>query len=234
MKLLDVLEKLEDIIKNNFYENLLKGNINGAKKTTGYMASLMPAINKELNDIAKNLKEHEIAGDFEVTRKELQKKFIELISLIDKELKNIDNKIFQEDPALWQGLLKETFQEPTTIIIINIHKLYDFFAKLKKISTEESVPSVATEQYKKIKYKKKVYSDNLSTIYKAERKICRTIFLGNFYNRKITGKIKSGPWEKFYHIHLPMPLGDHRIVYLWDGKQVIFYTIGTHKELGIS
>src|SRR3989344_6430061 len=107
MKLLDVLEKLEDIIKNNFYENLLKGNINGAKKTTGYMASLMPAINKELNDIAKNLKEHEIAGDFEVTRKELQKKFIELISLIDKELKNIDNKIFQEDPALWQGLLKE-------------------------------------------------------------------------------------------------------------------------------
>src|SRR3989344_7641901 len=105
MKLLDTLENLGDLIKNNFYENLFKGNINEARKTACYITSLMPAINEELNDIAKTIKEPDAARDFVVTRKELQEKFIGFISLVDKELKNIDNKTFLEDPVLWKELL---------------------------------------------------------------------------------------------------------------------------------
>ena len=229
MKLLDTLENLGDLIKNNFYENLLKGNINEARKTACYITSLMPAINKELNDIAKTIKEPDAARDFVVTRKELQEKFIGFISLVDKELKNIDNKTFQEDPVLWKELLKETFSDITNQLWMIIEKLIQIVNREK-----EKEMRLYTKKYTNIKSRVKAYIDNQDKINKIEYKIIEQIANNNLKNPKITGRIKSGPWKGFYHAHLPMPLGDHRIVYSWNDKKILFCMIGTHKELEIS
>jgi len=36
------------------------------------------------------------------------------------------------------------------------------------------------------------------------------------------------------HAHIPEPLGNHRILYLFESGTITFLSIGTHDELGLS
>lgn len=231
MDLLNTLKDLRRIISEDFYKRLLEGKISDAKNTGNYIISLISDIIKDLDKIieAAELNTNSLSD----AKKELQKKTIEFKNLIESELKNIDEKIFREDQAVWEELLEDEFGNIINQLLLAINKIYSIMSNLDHESKEDK--PISTKRYLKLKFNKKVYADNLTTIEEAERKICKRVALLDFSNPKITGKIKSGKWKGFLHAHLPMPLGDHRIIYTINNKnKVVLLDIGTHKELGIS
>ncbi len=228
MELLNALKNLEKIISEDFYKRLLEGKIDDAKNTGNYVISLISDIIKDLDKLieAAELNTNSLSD----AKNELQKKTIEFKSLIEREFKDVDEKTFSEDPAVWKELLEDIFRKPTEQLLLSVDEIYTI---INKSDVKEENEPIYTKGYLKIK-SKTAYFDNADIIKKVEKKIRQRLFLGDFSNPDITGEIKSGSWKKFRHAHLPMPLGDHRIVYLWNGKKLVFYTIGTHKELGIS
>ncbi len=229
MSLLKLISKLLQVLEEDFYKRLLNGKIEKAKAGINYTSYLILNIQNELTKIIDNV---DIKEDLPNLKRELQEKFAEWRYIIEKELEGVSDKDFEEDPAIWIRLFEESIKKPTNNLLLIVKRLYGIIDK-KNISPAQQVQVISTGSYDNIKYRKKVYNDNLNTINKIEKKICEKISSRDHSNGQITGKIKSGRWRGFLHAHLPMPLGNHRIVYLFNGKEIILLAIGTHKELEI-
>lgn len=230
MDLPESTSKLQQAI-GDFYRRLLNGDIEKAKASSNYISNLVSNIQNELARKIATTNDENIIN----LRRELQEKFADWKLLVEKELEGISNKDFEEDPVTWRKLFEDSFKELTNKLSLIIQRLCSLINEdLRDISSSQQTQGTPTENYNNIKYNKKVYSNNLSIINDVETKIRERISLRDYNNKKITGEIKSGPWKGFRHAHLPMPLGDHRIVYKVEGKNVIFHNIDTHKNLGIS
>lgn len=232
--LIDDLNQLIVSIEVDFYQRLINGDMKKARASSDYITSLILEIQKNLVQKIKMTTDPDIVGGLVSINNDLRENFTKWKALVDEDLKGISGKDFQEDPKSWYELLKDTFQKPTDQLLIVVTRLCALINKLERLNTEEYIEGIPTEHYNEIKFGRKVYANNLKIINGVEKKICERISIGDFNNRKITGKIQSGPWKDCLHAYLPMPLGDHRIVYNIDKKKVIFLAIGTHKGLGIS
>lgn len=236
MKLLELISKSLQVIEEDFYKRLLNGGIEKAKASSNFSSSFILDIQKELVKIIIITNDENVKEDLINTARELQQKFAEWKSLVDRELKGVSDKDFEKDSGTWRSLLEDMLKDPTNKLSITLNRLYKLIYDFKEREKdkEEIADRRYENKYKKTKFGKNVYLENLDKIEEVEDNVCRKIFLNDFSDRTIIGKIFSGPWKDHLHAYLPPPLGNHRIVYKIEEKKVIFCAVGTHNELGIN
>lgn len=229
MKIIE-LKELKEQISTRFYNHLIKGEVKEAKAVLEFSVKLFRELNKSIPAIIHKLEENS-ADQLNALWKKFEASFCEFRALAEKEL-DITEQIFKDDPEVWKELLSSTFKEN----IDNISALLNNIDSLLEIpiSVEEPLPMFEySPRYSTQKEKDNLYSRYANRINDMEYKI-RFYLSKRITNKKgITQKIKTGRWKEFYHAYLPEPMGNHRIVYSWNGKIIRFEIIGTHKELGI-
>ncbi len=229
------LNLLESLLKQ-FYERMIDGKITDAKgtlnfvfKTFGELRALIPAIIQSLEeDKAKQLNDSWQA---------LQTAIIAFKILTDKEL-NITEQAFAEDTETWKELLSGIFKEKVDMLCSLLNAIH-IIAK-SPIKPEQKVPPFEYDsKYTKLKERHNLYSQHIEEINRTELKILRYVGESLRNNGRIieiqglSDVIQTGNYRGNFHADLPKPMGDHRIVYSYDGKRVTFKVIGKHKELGI-
>ncbi|MBS3170310.1 hypothetical protein J4223_00855 [Candidatus Woesearchaeota archaeon] len=85
------------------------------------------------------------------------------------------------------------------------------------------------------KLKKKTYLDNLKLIKNIETKIINYLQTTTErpYKNNLAKYIIMGKYKGYFHAWIPRPIDNHRIVYKFEDKKIIFWDIGTHNELGL-
>lgn len=223
------LSLLESLLKQ-FYERMIDGKITDAKgkltfvfKTFGELRTLIPAMIQSLEENkAKQLNDSWLA---------LQTALIDFKILTDKEL-SITERTFAEDPETWKELLSGVFKEKIDALCLVLERINDL---LKTPPQSKILPPFEYSQgYAKLKEKDNLYSQYTERITAVEEKIRFYVSKGWFDVPGVTQKIKTGRWRGWRHADLPRPMGDHRIVYSWDDKRVLFKIMDTHKRLGIA
>ena len=181
------------------------------------------------------LKEDQFAKieDFATLRDLFQDAFTAWTTRFVSDVTQFNRTDFSQNPEDWQELFKEAFSVPVTHLLFALQKLTSLVEK-KSLTKQQPVlvPYEYTPKYSECK-KLNAYAKNSELIKKVEMKILQFITAVDFRQQHITGRILSGSWTGHLHAHIPAPLGDHRIVYIWTGKKVVFETIETHKQLGI-
>lgn len=124
MKLLELISKLSQVIEEDFYKRLLNGDIEKAKASSNFSSSLTLDIQKELVRIIETTNDENVKEDLIDTVRELQEKFAEWKSLVDRELKGISDEDFEKDPGTWRMLFEDTFKEPTNKLLAILNKLH--------------------------------------------------------------------------------------------------------------
>ena len=216
------LKEIRKILKQ-FHKLLVRGKINIAKalwqqipKTLNAYTSQTqnPELSKLYPDLIKNLTAY--GGEFARQRETISKKFSELPSEDE----------YRKDPKTWKALLKYEFRRD----IANLVLLAKY---VEKTLQRFPITPIYTKGYVD-KKQKSTYAENEKLILRSEKKILNYLSAGILRNGW-AGMIDSGPWTGFWHADLPYPLDNHRIVYAYDPSKrtVTFYTIGTHKELGL-
>lgn len=231
--LIDDLNQLVVSIKVDFYQRLINGDVEKAKESlffiVGYSYDFQ---NKWLNE-KRNLPHIDtnkiINTDNIMT--ELYNKINELNVFSKKQLQNLRNKEFTEDPKTWKILLTEEFESIVNEILELINITKEKLSSIEKERQQKRILIQYTKQY--IEFKTSRSSDEQEIIKKTEEKI-RIYLEKKIYMKGVTDKILTGPWKDYLHSQLSGKLGYYRIVYLYEKNTLKFIIIGTKKELGIN
>lgn len=211
-----------------FYGRLIDGKIEQAKNTLDFAFKIFNELRAIIPAIIQNSKGTDTNQTNDLWQT-IQTTLIEFKLLADKEL-NITDQTFAEDPEIWKTLLSNVFKEK----IDQICSLLAWLDNLFKGPIRPKLPPVEySPKYQKLKEKNNLYSQNKEKINEIEYKIRDFLSRGKTNKKGVTQIIQTGPYAGSYHADLPTPMGDHRIVYSWDGKKVVFKTMDTHKHLGI-
>ncbi|MBI4149948.1 hypothetical protein HY488_00935 [Candidatus Woesearchaeota archaeon] len=157
----------------------------------------------------------------------------------ERDMRGVTNGDFRGDETYYLQMIKELAVPVIDRLQTIANRLVKDLGALKIIEQQKEsrlLHILKTLRYKSLR-EKSPYKDHVEIIDYIEDKIGDFINRNDFSNRKVTGRIlQTGtPYDGMLHAWLPMPLGDHRIVYTWDVKTrtITYITIGTHKELGL-
>ncbi len=160
------------------------------------------------------------------------------MTFFDKDIAGVTNGDFHGDPAYYTTMFREhafpLFDEARQLTAKLVRTLGEL-QLVEKQRESRLMTIVKTDRYKRLS-EKIPYRDHLDLIDYVENKIEDFLSRDEYSNRKVTGQVITGPYQGNLHAWLPMPLGNHRIVYTWDTKTRIltYLTIGTHQELGLT
>ncbi len=230
------LKTLKEQLQTGFYKRLINGKIKEAKDSLKFIFAAFRELNKIIPKLIKKLEE-DSANQLNILWQKFKNLFYEFQALAEKEL-SITEQTFNEDPEVWKELLSSTFKrkiDELNSLLDNINNILEV-----SVSAEEPFPLLEySPKYAQQKEKDNRYSQYENVINRVESKIQTFIAesiktKGRIIERKrISEVIQTGDWKGGYHAYLPEPMGNHRIVYSWNGKIVRFEIIGTHKQLGI-
>ncbi len=231
--LIEDLNQLIVSIKVDFYQRLIEGEIEKAKESlffiVGYAYDFQNKWLNEKRDIT-NVDINKI-NDANNIITELCNKINELNILSKKDLQNLRNKEFTEDPKNWKVLLTEEFESIVNKILELIDVTKENILAIEKEKQQKRILIQYTKQY--IEFKTSRSSDEQEIINKTEEKI-RIYLEKKIYMKGITDKILTGPWKGYLHSQLSGKLGYYRIIYSYEKNTLKFIIIGTKKELGIN
>jgi mRNA-degrading endonuclease YafQ of YafQ-DinJ toxin-antitoxin module len=235
----DSLSDLDSVIEKLFYQNLVAGKVDAAKKTLAYIKNRSDALKSNW---------FYLRADFEKIDSEKSEIFTSLMLNIDnklRELQNIaksalgelNNEEFAKDPETWKGVLISEFKQLVEDIVSLLGAAKTQFGELEELKNNPQKNLIALEYLDRYNAeKKKLDASAQKLVSDAEYKIQSALAAGKYNARKITDKILSGDWKGHWHAWLPKPLGAWRIVYLWDAakRKIIFETVDTKTNLGIN
>ena len=224
------LKLLKEQLKTGFYKRLINGEIKQAKTTLEFAYRIFRELNKLLPPIISKLEENS-EKKINILWNSFKTSFYEFQALAEKEL-DLTEEIFKEDVETWQELLSGVFKNKIDELCSLLEIINDLL-KVQVVINDSAIIVTYDPKYSKQKNKDNLYLQHKKEIKRVELQIVDSLSK-NIKNKKgITQKIKTGTWKDYYHAHLPEPMGNHRIVYSWDGKVILFKIIGTHKQLGI-
>lgn len=239
---MDEFEALKEQLRRGFYERLLVGKINEAKVALKFILKSFREINAFFPQQIEDLKEIDeaLSNELRTIWQNLENKMYCLQALAEKEL-NIPEEEVKADLNTWKDLFIDAFKEIIDTEIALINRINVILQEAEAFPKKEPLPKYKySPKYAKQKDRDNLYSQHKEKIDNVELKILRhvrdSMRTGNKLReiQGISGKIKTGDWAGHYHADLPYPMGDHRIVYSWNGQIVHFEIMGTHKELGIA
>jgi len=233
-------DRLADAVKVQFYQRLIGGLVDESKRTMPFILGMVANIIKGWRSQKESFEgiDADMISKLDSLISEISHKSNELQSAVER-LSSLTSDEFAKDPETWKGLLKSEFEALTTDTISLLDTAKSTLENLerKKNQAETLQKRLAGfEHLEKYKTAKAGLGPQAQqTVNAVEIKIRDYLSRGLLFNKKVTDKIKTGPWAGYLHAWLPRPYDDYRIVFSWNSKlkRVIFETIDRHKELGI-
>ncbi len=237
--MLPTLEALHAALLGSFYKSLAKGNIKDAMRAVQYSNIQFTYISENLHVYVAEMQPlyPEEVKTINSNWEALRLLFKEWNDKVNEHLRTITEEDVMSDPEIFTRLLREEFVKIikdmaacTRTIIKQIKSIHEK-SKVKPLPTTKY-----TKQYLRLKQSKKTYMENVRIINRTELKVREFLRDNRLFEKAVTQVILTGPWVGHLHAYLSDPIGNHRIVYIFDRDKntVLFEILGTHKELGIS
>jgi hypothetical protein len=221
----------------DFYKYLLQGRIRDAKKSFEFVRKTVNALQEEIS---------EKTDVFEAVNADKTKAFVaswnsflsifaNMMNAAKQNLEDLSDEEFAKSPETWRGLLEGEFKQPVKDLLDIILAMLSLIHDLENPKKEINLPPFEyTKKYLELKASVPVYAQNSKIIDRIETKIRIYVGQNRLFVKGVTDRILTGAWKGYLHAYLPSPIGDHRIVFSWDGKKGVFAIIGKHQELGIN
>jgi hypothetical protein len=222
---------LLEILLKQFYARMIDGKITDAKGALAFVFKTFSELRTLITAMIQSVEENK-AKQLNDSWQALQTALTEFKILANEEL-SITEETFAEDPETWKELLSGIFKEKVDTLCSLLNAI-NTVAKTPVKPEQKLPPFKYSPKYAKLRERNKLYAQNKEKIDEIEYKIKDFLSRGETNREGVTQIIQTGPYAGSYHADLPKPMGDHRIVYSWDGTSVIFETIDTHKRLRIA
>ncbi|MBW2972833.1 hypothetical protein KY346_00390 [Candidatus Woesearchaeota archaeon] len=233
----NTLTAMKAALLGSFYKGIKQDKVWDAMRAVGFInerynfiSDVMPIYLEEMGDSFPD-ETKIIAANWETIRS-LFKKWN---AAVTEYIRNLTEEEVRETPG-YSELLRHEFVTETRDMLSCIRTILGQIESITKKSQLKPLPEVAyTPQYLQAKKNDKTYKEekNKRMIDNTEQEIRVYLRDNRPPNKTMRSLIQSGPWKRHWHAYLKYPLGNHRIVYVWDGKTVLFERLGTHKELRI-
>lgn len=262
----DLIQQLETISEKiaDISANLFTGSIDDARRTFLFVVSLRHSfetalfnrriVNERLHGEEQNFvdycqyhidmgKAHQLLTDaISLLGKLGSPRFVttehHLVSFFEQELRGVTNSDFKGDEAYYLQMFREHASPLLEQIEVVIERLVTLLGELQRIEKQKEVRLIfinKTPKYRSL-CEKLPYKDHRDLLDYVENKIEDCLSRGDYTNDNVTKRTIAGSYQGALHAHIPMPLGNHRIIYTWDAKSrtLTYIAIGTHKGLGLT
>ncbi len=163
-----------------------------------------------------------------------------LKAFVERDLQGVTEEDFRRETAYYLEMFRDTaapLLEKLSSLVSSLQAMIKELQLLQQEKEKRAIIIIKEDAYLDC-LKKSPYKDrnNLALVQAVENKIEFNLSNNTFLDR-VAKPLPGHPiYGGMLHAYLPMPLGNHRIVYTWDkaSRTIRYVAIGTHKELGLA